>query len=186
MAIGIILAFVGVIVTSVSVTFAQYSDPVFLTDAPVGSWEIEAHYEKNDKILVYFNPPNPDMYPDPTPMIFVEVIDPFGKKAVFNVTFPESRPPEVSLVSNEGGLIVSDPPQELGGIVVYTGTYTANITTRRFWTPQGLELHRARASYPYRFVWPIGIAVIVAGCSLSVWGSRSVERKLKPRKRNSA
>ena len=188
--IGIILVFVGIVVTSLSFSTVENSQPVLRYDGPVESWEIEGHYEMDKKLLVYFNPPNLDLYPDQTANIRVEIINPKGNKTVFEVLFSRMfgnpTPPEFSLVSNEGELIVDNPLGEVGGIVPYTGNYLANITTRRFWGSPNLKLYGeiVEREYPNQFFLPIGLGLIVVGCTLTIWGAKSSERKLRPKKKH--
>lgn len=189
-ALGIVLVFAGVIVASVSVTATEKPPYTTTITTAQNQWEVgPGRFKKGEKLLVYFFPP-PDLerYPDPSAKISVEITGPRGGKTVFLVNFSrqfgKSVPPEFYLISNEDGLTVSNPPNELGGFVRYTGDYWANITTRRLWdVPRTLELSLeiVDKEHPYLFVLPMGIALIVVGGCLSIWGAKSSKRRVRSR-----
>jgi len=191
-AFGIILLFVGVIVASASTTLLAEEKSHFSTRASVkDSWEVgPAPYKRNERLMVDFLPPNPEYdYLIPTyPLkIVVEITSSHGNKTVFEVIFKEIggklAPPEVNVTLSEDGLTVSDYQYEIGGIIRHTGNYTANITSRHLgtWRPKtlALKVEIVEKEYPYFFVLPIGIALIVVGGSLSVWGAKSSTRSRK-------
>lgn len=204
-ALGIILVFAGVIVTSASTIATEKSERSTVATAPRNSWEVSGRLNEGDKLSVEFNPPNLDelLVPDPTLKLLVEVTDSHGGKTVFEVEFKRgfggnTLLNNVTVVSKEDGLTVSDPPiQEVGGTVPYTDDYLANITTRKtaryitptegeeYWAPSNLRLVKevVHKEYPYLFGLPIGILLVVVGGSLSFWGVRSSKRKLRSRKK---
>jgi len=189
---GIVLLFVGVIVASASTTLLAEEKSQLLTRVSAkDSWEVgPAPYKQNEKLIVDFNPPDPehDVIPEYPIKIVFEVTSPQGSKTVFDAKFKEGfggrlAPPDISVVSSEDGLTVSDYPLDVGGIVSHTGNYTANITTRHLgtWYPKTLALKAeiVEKEYPYFFVLPIGVALIVVGGFLSVWGAKSSTRARK-------
>ncbi len=192
MGIGLILLFAGVLTTSMSCSSVSNATPVGpLYDAPPEAWQISGHFKEGQKLLVYFKAPDLSFYPDRTANILVEIVNPEGGKSVFEVVFSlmfgDPAPPEFNLVSNDAGLIVSDPLGEVGGIVPYSGSYLANITTRVLWGPPYLQLwgENVEKEYPYLSFLPVGLGLIVCGCASSVWGAKSSKKKARPRKANS-
>jgi len=202
-ALGIILLFAGVIVTSASAIPTEKSERSTVATAPRNEWEISGRLNEGNKLSVEFNPPDLDelLVPEPTLKLLVEVTDPHGGKTVFEMEFKtgfggNTVLNNITLVSKEDGLTVSNPPTEVGGIVPCTGDYLANITTRKtaryitpreeeFWAPSNLRLVKevVHKEYPYLFVLPIGVMLMVVGGSLLFWGVRSSKRKLRLRKK---
>jgi len=200
---GIILLFAGVIVTSASAVPTEKSERSTVATALRNEWEISGRLNEGDKLSVEFNPPDLDelLVPEPTLKLLVEVTDSHEGKTVFEMEFKRGFGGNtilnnITVVSKEDGLTVSNPPTEVGGIVPYTGDYLANITTRKsarysmpreeeFWAPSNLRLVKevVHKEYPYLFVLPIGIMLMVVGGSLSFWGVRSSKRKLRSRKK---
>jgi hypothetical protein len=202
--LGIILLFAGVIVTSASAIPTEKSERSTVATAPLNEWEISGRLDEGNKLSVEFNPPDLDelLVPEPTLKLLVEVTAvSHGGKTVFEMEFKggfggNTVLNNVTVVSKEDGLAVSNPPTEVGGIVPYTDDYLANITTRKtaryitpseeeFWAPSGLKIVKevVHKEYPYLFVLPIGIMLMVVGGSLSFWGVRSLERKLRSRRK---
>lgn len=192
-ALGIILVFTGVIVASVSTMPTEKSERSTVATAPQNSWEVSGRVDEGDKLSVEFNPPDLDelLFPEPTLKLLVEVTDCHGGKTVFEMEFKRGFGGKtvlynLTVVSKEDGLTVSDSPIEVGGIVSRTDDYLANITTRRFWGPPSnlrLVTEVVHKEYPYFFVLlPIGILLLVVGGFLSFWGARSSKRKLRSRK----
>jgi len=202
-ALGIILLFAGVIVTSASAIPTEKSERSTVATAPRNEWEISGRLDEGNKLSVEFNPPNLDelLVPEPALKLRVEVTNSHGGKTVFEMEFKRGFGGNtvlnnVTVVSKEDGLAVSNPPTEVGGIVPYTDDYLANITTRKtaryitpreeeFWAPSNLRLVKevVHKEYPYLFVLPIGIMLMVVGGSSSFWGVRSSKRKLQSRKK---
>jgi len=203
-ALGIIMVFAGVIVTSASAIPTEKSERSTVATAPRNEWEISGRFNGGDKLSVEFNPPNLDelLVPEPTLKLLVEVADSDGGKTVFEVEFKRGFGGNtilnnVTVVSKEDGLTVSDPPTEVGGIVPYTDDYLANITTRKtaryitpreeeYWAPSNLRLVKevVHKEYPYLLpILPIGILLMVVGGSISFLGVRSSKRKLRSRKK---
>lgn len=191
-AFGIVLLFVGAIVASASTTLLAEEKSHFSTRASVkDSWEVgPALYKRNEKLIVDFLPPNPkyDIIPDYPVKIIFEITSSHGSKTIFEAKCKEGlegglAPPDISVVLSEDGLIVSGYQVEVGGIVSHTGNYTANITSRHMgtWHPKtlALKVEIVEKEYPYFFVLPIGVALIVVGGSLSVWGAISSTRTQK-------
>jgi len=193
LALGIILLFAGVIVAAASTMATETPEQSIVTTAPSNSWEVSGEFIKNDKLVVDFTPPNMQelMIPEPTLIVHVEVTGPYGSKTVFQMEFAQGVGMQsatylknLTVVSNEDGLIVSDSLDEVGGNVPYTGNYSANITTRRLWGPPSvlmLKKEFVHKEYPYLFVLPIGIPLAVVGGSLSFLSARSSRRKLRPK-----
>ena len=192
LAFGIILVFAGVIVVSASNTPEEKMPQISTIASAEHRWEVgPGRFKENEKLIVDFTPPNPeyDLIPDYPVRIVVEVTGPEGGKTVFAVEFKEGfggklAPPKYTVVSNNDCLTVSDSLQDVCGIVHYTGDYFANVTTRRLgtWGPPKalfLKLEVVEMEYPFLFVQPIGIALIVVGGFLSVWGAISSKRKLR-------
>lgn len=203
-AFGIILVFAGVIVTFASIMPTEKSERSTVATAPRNKWEVSGRFNENEQLSVEFMPPNLDelLISDSTLKLLVEVrASARGGKTVFEMEFRggfggKTILYNLTLVSKEDGLTVSNPPTEVGGIVPYTDDYLANITTRErvryitpraeeFWAPSNLRLVKevVHKEYPYLFVWPIGILLLVVGGSLSFWGVRSSKRKLRSRKK---
>jgi len=198
-AFGIILMFAGVIVVSISTNPVERSERAIVAEAPVNNrWEVSAPFNKGEKLSVEFTPPNLDevIVFDHTLKLVVEISSSQAGKTVFEIEFKKIGDKTVlsniTLVSKDDGLKVSDPPIEVGGIVPFTDNYLANITTRKnarytspgkgeYWVPENLRLVKevAYKEYPYLFVLPIGILLIAVGGSLSLWGSRR-SSKYKP------
>lgn len=184
-AFGIILVFAGVIVASASTMPTETSEVSTVATAP-DKWEVSGLFDENEKLLVSFTKPELDelTIPDPYLKVRVEITGPQGGKTVFELEFRrgfggETMLYNLTLVSNEDGLTISDP-WEVGGIVPYSGNYLANITTRRLWGPPTnlwLEAEVFHKEYPYLFVLPIGIPLAVVGGSLSFLSVRSSKRK---------
>lgn len=193
-ALGIILLFAGLIVASVSARVSENKQS-FLVHESKDSWETSGHFEKDDKLIFTFSPTplEGESFPDGggNATIYVEIVDPYGNKTVFKVVFSRvggyPAPPKFSVVSNEGGLIVSEPLGEIGGIVCFKGYYLANITTRNWERPRTLQLHAeiVEKEYPYLSILPVGITLIVVGGSLSIWGAKSSKRRLRSRMKKS-
>ena len=192
MAFGFILAFAGIITASISVQVRENKQS-FLVQEHKDSWGTTGYFEKDDKLIFTFNPTpleeelNP--FPDgQTATVNVEIVNPYGNKTVFKIVFSRVgenlAPPEFSVVSNEGSLIVSEPLEEVGGFVRYAGDYLANITSRYNWgPPRTVQLYGeiVEKEYPYLFILPVGITLISVGGSLSVWGAKRSKRKLLSR-----
>jgi hypothetical protein len=191
--LGIILLFSGVIVASASTMATETQDYPVVATAPSGSWEVSGVFNKNEKLIVDFTPPDMQqlMIPEPSLIVLIEVTGPYGSKTIFQEEFAQGVGMQsgtyiknLTVITNEDGLIISDPLNEVSGNVPYTGNYSANITTRRLWGPPTLltlkkeVIHR---EYPYLFVLLIGIPLAVVGGSLSFLSARSSRRKLRPK-----
>lgn len=192
--LGIILLSAGVIVASAS-TMSTETSTVSTVNSALEAWEVSGQFDKNEKLLVSFTKPDLDKVTviDTYLDLRVEVTGPQGSKTVFGLEFRrgfggETMLYNLTVILNEDGLTTTDP-WEVGGIVPYTGSYVANITTRKLgWgPPDSLVLDREvfHKEYPYLFVLPIGIPIAVVGGSLSFLSVRSSKRKLRPKTKKS-
>jgi hypothetical protein len=94
-------------------------------------WNISAHFNENEKLIVYFSRPNTEGIPDgeeDLAIMFVNIIDPSGGSTTFNVSFSRTTF-YVGLEENDGDLLVESPVNDIGGIVQHSGEYTARIYT---------------------------------------------------------
>jgi len=197
-ALGIIIVFAGVIAVSASTMRTEKSERFTVATAPLNSWEVSGRFDEGDILSVEFNPPdlNELLVPEPTLKLLVEVTDSQGGKTVFELEFKQGSSGNtvlynVTVVSKEDGLTVSDPPTEVGGVVSYTDDYLANITTRKmaryivrreeeYWSPRNLALVKEMVykEYPYLLVLLIGVVLVVVGVSLLFLGLRRSKQKL--------
>jgi hypothetical protein len=190
-AVGIVVIFFGVIVASASNTPRDKPATYPLVAGGVTAWEVHGGpYEDGQKLLVYFGAP-PETLPE---IAFCVEIWPDGRyenKTVFAVEYPlivGHHSVQFNLSSNAGGLAVSSPIQEIGGVVNYPGDYWANITTQwPGWDPPPmpeLRLEVIEQEYPYRYILPIGAGLIAIGASSSILGATSVDRKSRLREKD--
>jgi hypothetical protein len=93
LSLGVILIFAGVIVASISAQANEKTHNELVKEAedlPSGEWIISGEFERGDRLVVYFTPPNRgDAGPVPAepPEFRVYVYDPVGGNTTFNVTF---------------------------------------------------------------------------------------------------
>jgi len=181
LSIGLVLIVIGVIASSLSCSKVENHIPEGpLYEAPPYSWEVRGEYKAGWKLLVYFKPPNLDLFPDYIANITVEVSHKeSGRKTVFSVIFRKmfDRPlwPEFKLLHNDGALKVEQPLGEIGGVALYDGEYVANITSRGFWgPPEKLELwtERIEVAYPNLNYLPFGLISLVIGMYVAFSGYR--------------
>jgi hypothetical protein len=191
MVFGIVLLFAGVIIASASTITNETSESSTVNTA-TNAWEISGVFDKNEKLLVDFTPPDMSqlMIPEPTLKLRVEITGPYESKTVFEMEFAqrgfEGRTVlwNLTIILNENGLTVGDSVDEVGGIVPYAGNYSANITTRRWWGPPAsltLSAEVVHKEHPYLFGLAIGIPLAVVGGSLSFYSVRNPKRKLRSR-----
>jgi len=191
LAFGAILVFVGVLVSSASTSSIEKLDYPIVAEAE-GQWEVSADFNESEKLLVDFLPPKFGEYIFPNgdkAVVDVEIFDPDNNKTEFRITFYPRRYPDFELLSNDGGLTVNEPIEGVGGVTRLNGLYTARIDEFASiyydgGPPGHLSLHKevVEREYPYRSVLPIGVALIVAGASLSVW-AKSSKRTQRLRKK---
>ncbi|MDH5448227.1 MAG: hypothetical protein OEX01_04400 [Candidatus Bathyarchaeota archaeon] len=202
---GIILLFVGLIVTSAAVSSQQEKvvsrDDVdkkldLLTNATF--WWIAGNFSKGRRLYLSMQPgpgwtaEPPSVYEMYLLKVPVTITDPHGEEtrlfAIFG-TDPKSTQSDVvrfwgvNLTSNDGGLIFEKSNefqmvgityyQEISAIVTIDGVYNATVNRNiGVWSPPSILLLQSlliENEYPYWFVIPIGIALMIAGVSLSIW-----------------
>jgi len=179
----LVLGGLAVFAISNSVIEKPHNDEV----ASVGNqYEVSGVFDRYDKLLVYFPRPNPEVYPDSSIKIYVEITDPGKNKTVFEIQFGrmfgQPAPPNITLVSNEGSLIVSEPPlTEVGGIVDYPGAYVVHLSEYWGGPPTTLTLYKeiVDKEYPYRNIFPVGLVLVIVGASLFILGAKRPKRKQK-------
>ena len=191
LALGIVLVLVGIITCSASNSPMEKLDYPEVKGAKEG-WEVSGHFNAGEKLLVLFPPPAWGEYIIPNgdkATVDVEIFDPDNNKTEFRITFYPRRYPDFELLSNDGGLTVNEPIEGVGGVTRLNGLYTARIDEFASiyydgGPPGHLSLHKevVEREYPYRSVLPIGVALIVAGASLSVW-AKSSKRTQRLRKK---
>jgi len=199
---GVILVLAGFIVALASAIPAEKTVRSVVATAPRNEWGVLGRFNEGDMLSVEFVPPDLDelVIMDSTLKLLVEITSSAGGKTGFEMEFRRGFGGNtilynLTLVLNEDGLTVSDSPTEVGGVVLYTGDYLANVTDPKvryimpgedeFWAPGSLQLVKfvVDKEYPYLSVLPIGVVLAVVGGLLSLWGLRSSKRKLQSRKK---
>lgn len=196
--LGIILLFVGVVISS------EYNSAVEeppedklvkeVNNLPVGKWEISAQFNKSEKLTVFFSTPDLENVPAFT-RFYASIVDPMGGRTNFTIDFskkPSGLDVNFNVTSNDGGLIVDKPIEGIVGVTSYNGLYTVHIYTlftSLYYPPDGtlpsLDLYKVvkKTDYPYRNILPIGIGLILVGVSLSVWAAKYSSKSRKKRER---
>ncbi len=201
-AFGVVLAFSGAIVALAS-NLAIESEPDFETVATEefpNKLDVSGYFYQGDKLMLYFPRPNPEFFRDSYISIPVEITDPNGDEAEFEVVFERvggSQYPlscsQIKLVKNNS-LIVNNPPDVVGGEVSYPGLYKGHVKVDPqkvswYWTGPTKEIELAKEvvkkEYPYRSILPIGIVLIILGASVSILAAKSAERKPQSRRKKS-
>jgi len=185
-AFGIILLFVGVVVSSASNSFNERTEQSVVAEE---QWKAAGYFDKDEKLVVYLSKPTPEFFPDHTASINVSVVDPAGNKSVFLVEYQNGVGfVNVTLYSSSNGLIVDENILEVGGITTQSGNYTALVDEQAAYlyvtAPPTITLiqETVERDYPYRSILPVGIAIIVFGASLSIWAAKSSKEPRKKRR----
>lgn len=203
--LGIILLFAGVILAAVSLQKEEKTRNRLIkseTKLPLqeevkwGKWQASAQFNKSEKMLVDFSPPTGETLPDGEATFYINITDPQGGTTTFNLTLVKgvfSPTLQLYLQSNDGGLTVENQPHQIGGTTKYEGQYTVDVYSWKgiivnyYYPPNGtlgyIDLYEVivERNYPNLIALPIGIAPIVIGAFLLVWGTRSKKRISKLR-----
>ncbi len=199
LALGIILLFVGVITFSVSYTpdESEINETVDRKEnLPIQKWRISGEFDKGERLFVVFSAVDPEnAIVDSSAVVDVNITSPSGGNTTFRVLFTDTFRPDINISlkskDEDNGLVVSSPLEGIGGEAEYDGMYTAHVYAylpRLFYPPDGtlpwLELYRTvvERKYPYTAVLPVGIALIIAGVSLSIWAAGSSAHPSRSRK----
>ena len=174
---GIILLFVGILV------FLSCNSPTERTIVsqvvpPKKQWNVTAYFNQYEKIIVNLGVP-PEFHPDGVCNVTVTIVDPRGGKSVFLATYRINWGYiKYTLISTDNGLDVDEPLPSISGVCNYSGNYTAQVDERFSYLYNGppqisLSKEVVEKEYPYRSIWPAGIAIIIVGASLSIWAAKS-------------
>lgn len=211
--LGVILLFIGTIAFSISVSVDELESNQLVTEekdlavqmvhptgrpTPIGKWEISAQFDKGEELFVLFKSVNPEnlIIDHGLTIVDVNITSPSGGNTTFRVLFTDSLQPDVNITlwskDNDSGLIVSDPVEGIGGVAEYDGLYTATVYTiypHLIYPPDGtlawLSLYKTivEKKYPYFTVLPLGIVLVVAGATLSIWGAKSSKKPTRLRRK---
>lgn len=212
LSLGIVILFVGVIIFSVSNQHmsALESNRVEGSRAeklPYGEWKTSVLLGKDERIFVTFGGPNLVGVPNGgdivTGTMWINITDPEGGNTTFKLEFKDPDFPQLNLTieTRSDGLVVddsalgdfNDSPEDLGGITVGEGNYTATAYTwglvmaKYYYPDEGVLPYIEfwilveQIDYPNSGFLPVGAILIIAGVSLSVWASRSSESSSKRR-----
>jgi len=183
---------VGVMVLPMSLTSSQETRNELVAEREFlvfPDWVISAHFNKGQKLLVFFSDPTrpgEDTIPDDSAIIFVNVTDPNGGVTRFNLTFLKTTV-ELSVMSNDGGLLIEEPLAGVVGVAQYDGEYTAQVYTwvglvgfyYRDGTMRRLDLVEVieKINHPYLVALPVGASLVAVGVVLVILGARSRKRR---------
>lgn len=188
-ALGVIFIFVGVLVMSISTKTLEKSSRYETVGTSTNGWEVRGYFQKMENLVLTFTPPSLDIWPDVPVYIEIWPEEYYDKRTVFQVEYKlvlNYPTVNISLVSNEGGLIVSEPLSEVEGVAVYEGYYWANITIRpAVWNPlpyPKLEVKVIEKEYPFLFLLPIGVSLFLVGIFSFVWGIKTKRKALSKKK----
>lgn len=179
LALGIILAFIGVLVSSISSSPTE--KPKELPVQPQEKqWNITGYFHENEKLIVDLGVPTAEFIPNGKVNVTVTIVDPTRETSVFLVTYYHQYKIFTNYIlnSSSNALHVDEPPAFVGGVVQREGNYTAQVDTNEAsWlypdAPHlGLKKEILESSYPYRNLLPLGVALMIGGASLSTWAAR--------------
>jgi len=179
LALGIILVFTGVLVSSISTSPTEKSKEL-VVQPQEKQWNITGYFYVNEKLIVDLGVPTAEFIPDGKVNFTVTIGDPTGETSVFLLTYYHEYQifTKYILESSSNALYVDEPPTFVGGIVQSEGNYTAQVDTNEAsWlypdAPQlGLKKEILERSYPYRNFLPLGVVLIIGGTFLSIWATR--------------
>lgn len=183
--------FVGIIVFSISNKPVEKTDLVLLDDVKK-EWDVSGNFSKGEKLLVMFPPVDWDgiVMNGKEAIVDVEVFDPYNDMTKFRITFERQGGASIELKSSEGGLIVEEPIEEVGGLTVYDGLYRAHVDERAVYVYNmgpipWIKLYNdvGKKEYPNRVFMPVGIVLIIVGVSLSVYSAIEPKRTRRPQRK---
>lgn len=177
--LGILLMFVGVIISSSSnLSLVEVSSRnEMVLPRGFNQWNLTCSFSKGETIFLDFpEPPEGPMLLGGGFNVSI-VADSVGNETIFYYEVLENGGYDISVVKNDGALEVKEGSTILGGTTNYAGNYTAYIDQiAMIWykgPPSVLTFYKVieekQVEFPYRYLLPWGLALFFIGLGLLVW-----------------
>ena len=199
---GVIVLIFGVIIALQSFTYSVSSGEKVVNYAE-NSWEVSANLTRGEDIRIRLRFPlewwtvaeQAEEGNIKLKIFKLEVIDAKNRTTTFLVFLGRVDSKSygtavgyynLSVLENEGALIVNSTPKEIGGITTITGTYTVRIERRNVWPPViepplyfGVVRRYVEESVSFNYSFPVGLVMCFSGVFMVTYSCTSFKNKNK-------
>lgn len=194
LAFGVVLVFAGVLVSLWSNLLVEKIE-ASLVSRVEDRWEASGVFSEGEKLFVDWEPPKwEERIPLPAgdhALYYVTVLAPLQDDGETNLTVRFYLSGDVNVTVSSSGGLSNFSSTVIGGVAQCSGTYVVRMDkTARFYylgsPPSYIQLwtETVKTDYLYLGALPIGVALIVAGASLSIWAAKSSRYVSKARRKS--